>query len=197
MRPHATVSFIATQAVLFFYGATSKMKTVSLTHGLVTIVSDEDFEVLSKYSWHAVYIGKSSGGKKKWYAERSVYLGGGRKNSKIKHIKMHREIMKAIRGEFIDHIDGDSLNNQRSNLRFCNHSQNMANIKCKTKNPYRGISVCPNGKWKAQISVKGKNKIIGRFRTPEAAAIAYDAKAKELFGEFARLNFEKLVESKV
>ncbi len=136
-------------------------REIQLTHGKVAIVSDEDFESLSKYQWHAVYIGKSSGDKKKWYAERSIYLGGGRKNSKIKHIKMHREIMKAPRGKIVDHIDGNGLNNQRSNLRIGNQSQNMSNVKYKTKNPYRGISICPNGKWKAQISVQGKNKVLG------------------------------------
>ena len=95
-----------------------------------------------------------------------------------------------IESKFIDHIDGNGLNNQRSNLRSCNHSLNAMNSKKRpnTTSVYKGVSKLSGGKWKAQIELNQKSLYLGSFITEEEAALAYNQKAKELFGEYARLN---------
>lgn len=99
--------------------------------------------------------------------------------------------MNAAPNEQVDHINGDGLDNRKSNLRICNGSQNRCN-KGKPKNNtsgYKGVTWhTPNKKWVAQIAVNGKHSYIGSFKTKEEAAKAYNKKAKELHGEFARLN---------
>lgn len=90
----------------------------------------------------------------------------------------------------VDHKNGDTLDNTRGNLREANKSQNGSNSRnrllgsCK----YRGITFS-YGKYVAQITIDKSHKRIGTFETPEEAAMAYDAKAIELFGEFAVTNF--------
>lgn len=101
---------------------------------------------------------------------------------------LHRFILQPQKGFVVDHIDGDRLNNCRGNLRECTQSQNNANVR-KYKNKYKGV--CFNKreqKFKAQIMHEGKYHWLGYFETEEAAARAYNEKAKELFGEFAYLN---------
>ena len=89
-----------------------------------------------------------------------------------------------------DYKDGDTLNNRRGNLRACTRSQSNANRRRRSDSraPYRGITQTPIGRWLAQIMAEKKFTRIGLFDTPEAAAAAYDKKALELHGEFARIN---------
>lgn len=88
----------------------------------------------------------------------------------------------------VDHINRNKLDNQRENLRLATHSENAANAGGKkNKEGYRGIKA-HRRKWQAEIQ-KDKRKIfIGLYSTKEAAAIAYNIKAKELFGDFAYQN---------
>jgi hypothetical protein len=125
-------------------------------------------------------------------------------------ILMHRYILdlscnNTYTDPVIDHIDGNGLNNTKSNLRLCNRSQNAMNKKLKSnsKTGWRGVRKIisySRGRnktlailkkpWCAYITPKGQKRInIGYYETPEEAARAYDEKAKELFGEFAKLNF--------
>jgi HNH endonuclease/AP2 domain len=98
--------------------------------------------------------------------------------------------MKGIWGRpLIDHRDGNRLNNRWSNLRRASYADNAANRRRLPKNTsgFKGVSFDrPKGKWKAQIRKDGKNYFIGRYATAEQAHAAYVAKARELFGEFAR-----------
>lgn len=104
---------------------------------------------------------------------------------------MHREIVGVMDSHaWVDHIDRDTLNNRRGNLRQCTAAQNIANGGKRRHNSsgYRGV-VWYKGKWVAQIGHRRKLLYLGRFSTPEEAAIAYDAAARQLYGEFAGLNF--------
>jgi len=112
----------------------------------------------------------------------------------------HRLILSRIMGrelkrtEHVDHINHNGLDNRRENLRIATPSQNHGNIK-KQRGVYTSIykGVCFESryklKWLASIKVGGVQMYIGRYPTEEEAARAYDKKAKELFGEFAYLNF--------
>jgi len=105
---------------------------------------------------------------------------------------MHRIIMCIDdRNILIDHIDRNGLNNQRSNLRLANYSTNQANKKRldNKKSKYKGVYFEKSTKkWKSGVMKDGKNFHLGYFKTQEAAAAAYNIKAKELFGEFAYMN---------
>lgn len=107
-----------------------------------------------------------------------------------KQVYLHRIIAGAGPRELADHKDGDTLNNRRGNLRACTRSQSNANRRRRSDSraPYRGITQTPTGRWLAQIMAEKKFTRIGLFDTPEAAAAAYDKKALELHGEFARIN---------
>ena len=146
------------------------------------LVDDCDYEELNKYRWHAV---KASGGL--IYANRTPRIKG-----KNKPIKMHTAIMGHVDGKQVDHRSGDTLDNQRANLRHCSHAENMMNRKINSNNTsgYKGVSWDKAmNKWLASIQLNGKSIHIGYFFCLIKAAKAYDTAAVELFGEFARLNF--------
>lgn len=117
-----------------------------------------------------------------------VYAQSGRRFSSI---LVHRLLARPGPDEVVDHINSDGLDNRRANLRVCSPSQNAAAARSKgSKWGFRGVAKSGHEKtWFSQIRCRGKNHYLGRFPTPEAAARAYDAKALELFGPFARPNF--------
>jgi hypothetical protein len=98
--------------------------------------------------------------------------------------------MGVLPGQFVDHRDHNGLNNRRENLRIATHAQNQWN-QIKTDRPttsrYKGVRRTRFA-WRPEISFNDKSLYLGSFRTEEAAARAYNAKALELFGEFASLN---------
>lgn len=157
------------------------MKQIPLTQGKSTLVDDEDFEELSQHKW---YANKSN---KNWYAKRNCRING-----KWIKLRMHRLIMNAQKGQEIDHKNGNGLDNRRCNLRFCTQSQNLQNQQRRYTgiSQYKGVSwKKQNKKWQAYIRLNCKPQYIGYFSDEIEAAKAYDTKAKELFGEFACLNF--------
>lgn len=159
------------------------MKKIPLTKGKFAIVDDEDYEWLNKYKWQADKIGNT------YYAVRVVSQRGDRQK-----IYMHRCIMGAIRGQEIDHRNGNGLDNKKNNLRFCTRKQNLQNQKPHNgSSKYKGVSWFKweaGGKWRAKIQINYKTIHLGLFNDETDAAKAYDEKAKEIFGEFARPNFE-------
>lgn len=144
------------------------------------MVDDEDFQELSKHSW--CITGNS----------RMKYAGRGtRKAGKNQKFYMHRVILRAPFGVSVDHIDGNSLNNQRSNLRLCLHKENIRNGKLRTTNKsgYKGVSfIAARKKFAAHIKVDYKSKYLGYFHDAKDAAVAYNKAAKLMFGEFANIN---------
>lgn len=110
-------------------------------------------------------------------------------------VRMHRLILGAQPGQMIDHINGNCLDNRRKNLRFCNKSQNGTNSKLpkNSTSGYKGVTYYKRYEqygtpWMAQIGFNWKHTTIGYFKTPKEAAVAYNKKAKEIHGDFAKLN---------
>lgn len=159
-------------------------KEIPLTQGKVAIVCDCHAHLVENHKWCARWEPVS----KAFYAVRmSSALFGKRKN-----IQMHRVINSTADGMQTDHINGETLDNRCCNLRSATVGQNMQNRGLDSNNTsgFKGVSWHRGKrKWQAKITVNGNAMQIGRFKTPEDAAHAYDDKAKELFGEFARLNF--------
>ncbi len=153
------------------------MKTIKLTQNKVTIVDDEDFEYLSQFKWH--YMG---------YAVRHSTSKFGLKR---KSIFIHREVINAPDDMEVDHINGDKLDNRKTNLRICTHAENQRNRKIDkdNKSGYRGVSKHQN-KWLVHLILNGKIVFNKTFDTPEEAALAYDEAAKKYHGRFAKLNFK-------
>lgn len=152
------------------------MDTIALTNGMIVKISETDYDTLSQYKWMAVL---DSG---KWYAIRTS----------PPYIRMHRMILDAKPGQTVDHKNGDTMDNTRSNIRLCTIQQNVFNKSShpKSTSKYKGVSWCnTTQKWAAQICINRKRIHLGRYELEDDAARAYDKKAGELFGEFARLNF--------
>ena len=154
------------------------MKEIKLTKGYFAIVDDCDFEEINKHKWTATKNGT------KVYAI-STRGGAGR-------AYMHRIISRAEKGQIVDHKNGDSLDNRRKNLRFCDKSKNGANsFKCKrkTNSIYKGVHWHKkNKKWRSTITVNGKTISLGCYFSEKQASQAYIKAAKGYFGEFARLS---------
>ena len=93
-------------------------------------------------------------------------------------------------GMFIDHIDGDRINNLLENLRLTDQRGNSTNSQLYKSNNsgYKGVSKSPSGNYTAKIRVDNKLKHLGTFSTPEEAARAYDEMAVNIHGEFAKTN---------
>jgi hypothetical protein len=131
----------------------------------------------------------------KGYARHSKNLGGGRKNCKYRTVLMHRFILGLNdRGTQVDHINGNPLDNRKENLRLVNQQQNNFNKKIDKRNTsgYKGVfRMKDRPKWKATIGFQGKVLHLGFFDTKEEAALAYNMKAVELHGEYAKLNIIK------
>ena len=156
-------------------------KTIELTKGKETIVDDDDWIRLLKYNWHYHSAGYAVGG--------GNYYG----KNKIPQTYMHRLITGAKKGEEVDHINGNKLDNRKGNLRIVTKSENAMNKSISTKNNtsgFKGVSFYKRlSKWQAYVHKNGKCICLGYFETREQAAKAYDIAAKEYYGEYARLNY--------
>lgn len=161
-------------------------RRIPLTHGKFAIVDPDDYDRLSQHNWRCTFDGNT------YYAYTFCY-----KNRKNKKVFMHRLILNAPKGLIVDHIDGNGLNNRKKNLRLCTWRQNAFNRgpKQNSSSRYKGLSWQRQyNKWYARISYKGKGIYLGRYDDETEAALAYDRKAEQLFGEFAYLNFPQLAE---
>jgi hypothetical protein len=160
------------------------MKTIKTNNSeLLIFVDDEDYDNLCQFTW-TIYKDYN-----KFYAFHNIKVNGKQKNT-----KMHRLISKAKRGEIVDHIDGNGLNNQKLNLRICTHQENLRNRTKQSNNSsgYKGVTWHKGDKkWQAQALINKKMKYLGSFDTPEEAAIAYDRFIIENFGEFGITNYSR------
>ena len=166
------------------------MKEIRLQNNEVTKVDDEDYAFLNQWRWTCIY---NRGYK---YAVRDII----EPDSRHKRIFMHRVIMNTPPDLQVDHIDNDGLNNQKTNLRNCTKRQNLSNRLPHGISKYIGVSVYtetrkgrkPRQRIIMQIEKKENGRYKKSFKTEELAALAYDIKAKEWFGEYANLNFKVL-----
>jgi hypothetical protein len=127
---------------------------------------------------------------RKWYLSRTGYVTLARAVNGQTYL--HRIVMNASHDGHVDHINGNKLDNRKCNLRICTQAENNRNLTSKrsdSKQPYKGVRITASGKWNARIRSRGHGIHIGNFDTAEAAALAYDEKAKQLFGTFAATNF--------
>jgi hypothetical protein len=150
------------------------VRRIPLSNGQFVIVDAADYEWLSQYTWTMIAAG---------YAGR---------NEKGKLVLMHRQIMNPPKGMVVDHIDGGILNNRRSNLRICTREQNVRNSAKRrhAASRYKCVGFDKKlGRWFARFRYKSMHLWLGYFDDEAEAARAYDRKAVEYFGEFARLNF--------
>ena len=156
-------------------------KAISLTKGAFAIIDPDDLPLITQHSWHL-----------KEYAHLKYAVRDHYENGKRTTIKMHRVIAEANPGEPVDHINGDGLDNRKSNLRICTGSQNAMNQRPQSgrTSKYKGVHWHKTkNKWIASIGINGKVSTIGSFNTELEAAKAYNNEARKLFGEFARVNF--------
>jgi hypothetical protein len=164
------------------------MKLIPLTQGFSTMVDDEYYEELNKHKWYAHRHNNA------FYAQRNQKRGEYSHRRSRKTIFMHHAIMgdKKI-GIDIDHINHNTLDNRKENLRLCTHAENRRNsMSVIGTSRYKGV--CWHKKkrvWLAQISYNNRTEFLGHYSIEIDAARAYDNKAKELFGEFANINFKE------
>lgn len=144
-----------------------------------TLVDDDDYEYLNQWKWHTIKTSNSQ------YVNRTVFI-----NKKKTYNSMARKIMKAPKGMVVDHINGNTLDNRKQNLRICTIQQNSWNKKKQNSlYKYKGVQLRKDrGNWRACITYNNKFISLGSFKTELEAAKAYNTKALELYGEYAKLN---------
>jgi hypothetical protein len=150
-----------------------------------TIVDDEDFEVFNKYRW---FIDNGYACRKERFYINNSY--------EIKAIYLHRELLSLPRttdrkSNLVDHINHNKLDNRKCNLRIVTQQENTMNriSHRRTISKFKGVSwhKC-TGKWQSRLMFYNKILNLGLFNSELEAAIAYNEKAKELFGKYAKLN---------
>lgn len=147
--------------------------------GKFCLINSDDYTKTAKNEWLL-----STGG----YVIRYEF-----QNKKVSTIYLHRELLNAKKGEIIDHIDGNKLNNTRDNLRICTQSQNLVNRPRLNKNNLSGyFGVCKTSKkgWTMAIHPHRKSIILSGFKTKKEAAYVYDQFSMQLFGKYAHRNFK-------
>ncbi|MFA5380256.1 MAG: HNH endonuclease [Dehalococcoidia bacterium] len=152
------------------------MKRIPLTRGLSAMVDDEDFTFLSQWKWYAT----AKHGQTHYAARSEHHYKNG--IDKVTHIKMHRVILNVPLGMETDHIDGNGLNNQKSNLRIVTNRENHHNIHV-TRTNGTLLGACYDTrrkKWGSKIIIGGKTKSLGYWNTEGEAHLQYMKEATRL-----------------
>lgn len=155
------------------------MKRIKLTQNKYALIDGEDYSKISEFNWHACKDDY------RFYARKCLFKGR-KKTSE----SMHRMILNYPDAKWqVDHINGDTLDNRKSNLRLVTQSQNQANrgLPITNTSGYKGVHKS-YGKWRSVIYKNGRRIHLGMFQSIQEAAKVYNKKALELFGEYAKLN---------
>lgn len=182
------------------------MKVLTLSKpGVVALVDDDDYKEVSKHKWSFSWKGNKT---LRYYARRMEWIPGvpnpktGKhyqyrnrrgelceRKGHYKNIMLHRQIMNAPKGMDVDHIDGDGLNNQKSNLRICTRSENNMNAKLRynSKSGLKGVSWdTRTAKWRVTITLNGKTEDFGRYADINDALAKRIEAEKKYFKNYAR-----------
>jgi hypothetical protein len=160
---------------------------IALSRGMVALVDILDADLADERRWSAMPVRSNANrtsADRDYYAHRAV---AGRA------VYLHKVIAARAgldTSGLIDHVDADTLNCRRKNLREANRSGNAHNarLRCDSSTGIKGVSwVRHKGKWQAHIGSGGRQIHLGFFATPEEAGAAYAAAAMRLHGEFARV----------
>lgn len=144
---------------------------VDLGRGASAIVDREDVELVSQFVWC------------RGTRDYPISRRNGRR------LRLPRLLLDLAPGQVVDHINRNPLDNRRCNLRVCTQAENVRNSRPKGDG-FKGVCKSSRGnRWRAVIKLNYQQRALGQFATAEEAALAYDKAAKELFGEFAYLNF--------
>lgn len=158
---------------------------VPLTKGYEAIIDSADVDLVKHWNWCAALSRRSDGSIMAVYAIRNVWNTDGTTRT----ILMHRLLAQTAPKMETDHIDGNGLNNRRSNLRPATVSQNQQNSRRRqgTKSGVKGVCFDrAKGKWRADIKVSGRNVFLGYFDCIENAGAAYANGSAHYHGEFGR-----------
>lgn len=156
----------------------------SKKHGEIKfLIDDEDYDKIKMYTWtlnYQVSVG-------------NFYIVAAKmKKRKMYYYRLHRLIMDCPNNLSVDHINHNTLDNRKCNLRICTQSENSRNTRKQTRNKtsiYKGVYFDKKlNKFRVQIMLYYKHIHIGLFDTQDKAAIAYNMAALKYFGEFAKLN---------
>lgn len=160
------------------------MKEIKAGSGRAAFVDDSDFDLVNSHNW------QSHSHRRTFVVHRKRKMTD--PQDLPKKIYLHRFILNAKKGQIIDHKDGNSLNNQKSNLRFCTNAENARNSRSRIGATSRFLGVSKHrtnrAKWVAQYQEYGKSYHIGIYESEVEAALAYNVAASFAFREFARLN---------
>lgn len=155
---------------------------IRLTNGEFAKCDMADRALLERYRWSPNRCGRTT------YA--IAHSTGSHKTRK--GLKMHRLILNPADGVYVDHINGDGLDNRRCNLRLATKAQNARNSTFKragSSSKFKGVCFrSDTGKWRAYVRSEGKKKFLGQFESEVEAAAAYNAAALKEYGEYARIN---------
>lgn len=159
------------------------MKVLTLTRGAESLVDDEDYERARAFRWH-LHISRSSNSSRNY---GKIYSAD---HAASGHIYLHRFILNAKTGQYVDHINGNGLDNRKENLRLCSAADNVRAGRYKVgASGYRGVYWhAKDKKWRAQICINNRGKFLGNFDCKEDAARCWNEAARNAFGEFAVLN---------
>lgn len=153
---------------------------IKLTQNQFAIIDSDDFIRVTAFKWYANYHSST----KSFRAMRMV-----KKGKSYTTILMSRFIFGSKKNGFVDHINHNTLDNRKSNLRLVTDSQNTRNRKKHSGlHKYKGIGEVRQGVFQARIWWKGKNIHLGVFHKKKEAALEYNKKAVELFGKYAHIN---------
>ena len=172
------------------------IKTIPLTRGYVATVDPVDYENLSRFKWHAVVVARDVA-----YAVRTASVKTPSGGQAKRTVFMHREILglEGGDGKEVDHVNGDGLDNRRSNLRVASRRENLRNRRSFAGSTSRYCGVgwrASRGVWRARITIEGREMSLGHFASEIEAALSYDEAARRWFGPYARLNFPDDIDEK-